>query len=64
MTIEVKIPCDERGGIRHAAGFMPSGTHFEPQRASADYSWVIEFSLQSTSEIELARNGSKADCIS
>ena len=43
---------------------MPNGTHFEPQRTSADYSWVIEFSLQSTSEIELARNGSKADCIS
>ena len=27
MTIEVKIPRDERRGIRHAVGFMP-GTHF------------------------------------
>ena len=27
-------------------GFTPNGTHFEPQRASADYSWVVtEFGL-------------------
>ena len=34
MTIEVKIPRDERGGIRHAAGYMRNGSHFKPQRAS------------------------------
>ena len=32
--------------------------------AIADYSWVNEFSSQSTSATDLARNGSKADCIS
>ena len=36
--------------------------NFEPQCTGADYSWVIDFSLQSISEIELARSGSKADC--
>ena len=34
MTIEVRIPRDERGGIRHAAGYMRNGSHFKPQRAS------------------------------